>query len=429
MKRRFLLCGLLLLLVTVNYLDRSVLSVAAKDVAAEFHFSPVVMGYLFSSFTWTYALFIFLTGFLIDRFPTKRIQLVGGAIWSTATFVTGFAWGLPSFVGLRMLMGAAEATSLPTCAKIVREWMPASERGVATATFSAGTFAGPACGAVLVGTVASAFGWRASFMVAGALGLLWLVPFAIWFDRPEKAGWLDAGERALILGGRTGHAAEFDRQTPAATLLQLLSSRTLWALACTQACAIYANNVFLFWLPSYLQATRGLTLLKTGLFTAVPYAVAVPLSIGLGVISDRAIRRGDGVATGRRRNVVATSMLCAAVILAAPLVNNVWLLLALTTVSLVGIGTTLALNGALLSDLLPSPRNLGKATGTVWFIGQVVGISAPIISGYIIESAGYRFLFVVCGLMLIAGSTVCLTLTRRPLLAGDEAPAVVAAAT
>jgi ACS family glucarate transporter-like MFS transporter len=425
-RRRYLVCGLLFLLVTVNYLDRSVLSVAAKDVAAEFSFSPVVMGYLFASFVWIYALFIFLTGFMIDRFSTKGIQLVGGTIWSAATFLTAFVWSFPSFVGLRMLMGAAEATSLPTCNKIVREWMPAEERGIATTIFSAGTFAGPACGALLVGTVASAYGWRASFMAAGALGLLWLIPFAIWFDRPERVGWLKPEERAGILAARTGKTHEFDRQTPSASLAQLLRSRTLWALAFTQACAIYANNVFLFWLPSYLQSTRGLTLLKTGMFTAVPYALAVVLTIGIGLLSDRVVRSGGGVASGRRRNVVATAMLCASVILAAPLVENIWVLLALTTITLTGIGTTLALNGALLSDLLPSPRNLGKATGTVWFIGQLVGIAAPIVSGYVIASAGYRFLFVVCGLMLVAGSTVCLTLTRRPLLAGDE-PAALAA--
>jgi MFS family permease len=420
MRRRYLVCGLLFLLVTVNYLDRSVLSVAAKDVAAEFQFSPVAMGYLFSSFVWTYALFILITGFIIDRFSTRNIQLVGGAIWSTATLLTAFVWSFPSFLALRMLMGAAEATSLPTCNKIVREWMPAQERGVGTTMYSAGSFAGPALGALIVGTVSAAYGWRTAFMVAGALGLIWLIPFAIWFDRPERVKWLEPEERDKILAERTGNSAEFNRQTVPVALGRLLRSRTLWALAFTQACVIYSNNVFLFWLPSYLQETRGLSILKTGMFTSVPYALAVPLTIGIGLLSDRVVRRGGGVASGRRRNVVATAMLCASVILAAPLVENIWLMLALATVSLTGIGTTLALNGALLSDLLTSPRNLGKATGTVWFIGQLAGISAPIVSGYIIHSYGFRSLFVICGVALLAGSLVCLTLTRRPLLNAAE---------
>src|ERR1700691_2698805 len=71
MRRRYYVCGLLFLLITVNYLDRSVLPVAAKAVSTEFHFSPVAMGYLFSSFIWTYALFIFIAGFIVDRFSTK----------------------------------------------------------------------------------------------------------------------------------------------------------------------------------------------------------------------------------------------------------------------------------------------------------------------------------------------------------------------
>jgi ACS family glucarate transporter-like MFS transporter len=419
-RRRYFVCVILFLLVTVNFLDRSVLPVAAKDVAAEFHFSPVAMGYLFSSFVWTYALFFFFTGLLIDRFSTKRVQLVGGTIWAMATFLMAFVWSFPSFVLLRMIMGGAEATSLPTCNKIVREWMPAAERGVANSIFSAGSYAGPALGALLVGAVATAYGWRASFMVAGALGLIWLVPFAIWFGRPERVSWLSAEERNRILTERTGSIAEFDRETPPATVWQLLSSRTLWALAFTQTCAIYGNNVFLFWLPSYLQSTRGLTILKTGLFTAVPYALAVPLSIGIGVLSDRIVR-GGGVATGRRRNVVAIALLSAAAILAAPLVDNIWVLLALTTISLTGIGITLALNQALVSDLLASPRNLGKAIGTVSFIGQLVGITAPIVTGYIIAHTGsYRLVFMVGGALMILGSVVNFTLTRRPLLAGLE---------
>jgi MFS family permease len=428
MRRRYYICGLLFLLITVNYLDRAVLPVAAKDVSTEFHFSPVAMGYLFSSFIWTYALFIFIAGFIVDRFSTKRIQLAGCSIWSVATFLMAFVWSFPSFVGLRMLMGAAEATSLPAAYKIVREWMPAEERGVATAVVSAGTYSGPAFGALLVGAVTTAFGWRASFMVAGALGLIWLIPFAIWFDRPERVAWLKPEERNKIVAERTGNVADFDWKTPPASLLQLLSSRTLWGLALTQACAIYGNNVFLFWLPSYLRSTRDLTILKTGLFTAVPYALAVPLTIGIGLLSDRLVRSG-GVAGGRRRNVVAIGMLCAAVILAAPLVDNIWLLLALTTISLTGIGIVLGLNMALVSDLLPNPRNLGKAVGTVAFVGQVAGISAPIVTGYIIAWTGsYRLLFGVGGVLMILGSTVCLTLTRKPLLADEPAAGLAAPA-
>jgi ACS family glucarate transporter-like MFS transporter len=418
MRRRYYVCGLLFLLMTVNYLDRAVLPVAAKAVAREFHFSPVTMGYLFSAFVWTYALCMLIAGFIVDRFSTKWVQLVGGGIWSSATFLMAFVAGFPAFVGLRMIMGGAEATSIPACNKIVREWIPAGERGLANTVFSAGSFSGPALGAVLVGAVATAFGWRGSFVVAGALSLLWLVPFAIWFDRPERVGWLDPGEREKIITERTGSMAEFDRHTPPASVPQLLSSRTLWAFAVTQACAIYGNNVFLFWFPSYLQSTRDLTILKTGLFTAVPYALAVPVSIGVGLWSDGFVRRG-GVASGRRRNVVAVSLLFAAAILAAPLVHDIRLLLGLTAISLSGIGVALALNQALLSDLLASPRNLGKAIGSVSFIGQLAGISAPIVTGYIIAwTGGYRSLFVVGGILLIAGSTTCFALTRSPLLLG-----------
>jgi ACS family glucarate transporter-like MFS transporter len=114
-------------------------------------------------------------------------------------------------------------------------------------------------------------------------------------------------------------------------------------------------------------------------------------------------------------------MLCSAVILAAPLVDNIWLLLALTTISLTSVGTVLGLNLALLSDLLPNPRNLGKAVGTVVFVGQLAGITAPIATGYIIAWSGsYQWVFVAGSVLLIVGSTVCLTMTRKPLLVGEQ---------
>ncbi len=420
MKRRYWICFLLFLLITINCLDRAVLPVAAKSVSAEFHFSPIAMGYLFSSFVWAYALFTLLSGFIVDRVSTKQIQLVGGTIWSGATFLMAFVTGFGSFLLLRLVMGAAEATSLTTCNKIVREWMPARERGIATSTFTAGSYLGPALGGVLVGAVTSALGWRAAFMVAGALGLIWLLPFAIWFGRPEHVRWLAAPEREKIVAERAGRIADFDRETPPASIFELLACRTLWGLIITQFCAIYGNNVFLFWLPSYLQATRDLTVLKTGLFTAVPYALAVPLTIAIGLLSDRIIQR-RGAASGMRRNVIAVAMLCAAVVLAAPLISNIWLLLGLVTISLSGIGTVLGLNLALISDLLPNPRNLGKAAGTMMFFGQIAGITAPIVTGYIIAGTGsYQWVFAAGSVLLIFGSTACLTMTRRPLLAGPE---------
>jgi MFS family permease len=200
-------------------------------------------------------------------------------------------------------------------------------------------------------------------------------------------------------------------------LLRLMRTKTLWGLALTQGCNVYCQYLFLTWLPSYLQSTKHLTLLKTGLYTAVPYAVAVVLCIAMGRLSDRLLAR-SGAASGRRRNMIASAMMIAAVILLAPFLENVWVLLALITISLTGIATTTSLNFALLNDLLPNPKDVGKAMGFLVVGGNAFGLLAPIVTGYVISISGsYDWAFGIAGLLLVCGATATLTLTRKPMVA------------
>jgi len=196
--RRGWIYALMLALVTINYMDRSALGIVAQSVRGEFSLSPIEMGYLFSSFLWTYTLCILPIGILLDRFSPRNINAIGITFWSLAMAATAGVWSFATLIVVRMVMGAGEATSIPSCGRIVREWMPASERGVANAFWSAGSFLGPALGAIVTAAIASAWGWRAAFIILGAMGLIWLACNLLWFDRPEKVSWLSADERKKL---------------------------------------------------------------------------------------------------------------------------------------------------------------------------------------------------------------------------------------
>ena len=161
---------LTLALVTINYMDRSALGVVAQAVRGEFGLSPVQMGYLFSSFLWSYVIFLLPIGIMLDRSTARNINSAGIALWSLAMVATAGVGSFAALLGTRLVMGAGEATSIPSCGRIVREWMPAQERGVANVFWSAGSFLGPALGAVVVAAITSAWGWRAAFVVLGVLG-------------------------------------------------------------------------------------------------------------------------------------------------------------------------------------------------------------------------------------------------------------------
>ncbi len=129
--RRGWVCLFLFTLTSINYADRVALSVAAKPISTEFHLSNVEMGYLLSSFLWFYVFCLIPVGLLVDRYGGKVVNGFGITLWSAATVLTGFAPNWIFMLGTRIAMGVGESTSWPASNRIIREWFPASERGLA----------------------------------------------------------------------------------------------------------------------------------------------------------------------------------------------------------------------------------------------------------------------------------------------------------
>jgi MFS family permease len=395
---RLTLYLLLFALITINYADRIALSVGAAPIAAEFAISPVGMGFLFSCFLWSYVLCLIPWGMVTDRIGIRAVSGIGIALWSAATVLTGFAPGLAWLFGARLAMGAGEASAFPAAGRAVREWVPASEYGLASMLVISGGYAGPAIGSVLFGWFATSLGWRGGFIALGGIGFLWLLASLLWFRKPAISS-----------------PAPVPTDRRPGGLRVLLASRTMWGLLLTQGACVYSHYLFLTWLPSYLQLTRHLTILKTGLFSAIPFAATVICSLAIATLSDRLLRAA-GSQTGQRRWMVAGMLLISTVVLLTPLVRNIWLILLLVTVSLTGTSAATGLNAALLTDLLPSSSNAGTANSVLVVGGNSFGMLAPIVTGYVIAGTGsYDAAWLISGALLIAGMIVTMTMTRRPI--------------
>jgi ACS family glucarate transporter-like MFS transporter len=420
--KRYWIALMLFSLAMINYIDRVTLSFAATPISREFALSPVALGYLFSSFLWTYTIFLIPMGMLVDRFGAKRVAGFGLGLWSAATAATGIAWSFPALLATRLLMGAGEATSNPAGARVVREWIPASERGITNAIFNSGSYAGPAICALAAGPIMAALGWPALFFTAGGIGFVWLLCWLIWFAPPEEAVWLGEEERQKILNERGARKVDFGASAPKTGLLGLLrKGPTLWGLALTQGCNVYCQYLFLTWMPSYLQNEKGLAFAKTGFYAAVPYAIAVVLCIIVGRVSDRLLKGDTG--GGKRRYMIACAMLLAAIILFAPLVESLWVILGLIAISLTGVASTTSLNFALLNDLIRRPQDVGVAMGFLVVGGNIFGLMAPIVTGYVVAETGhFDRAFMIAAILLVVGATSILTLTRHAL--GDASDAL-----
>jgi ACS family glucarate transporter-like MFS transporter len=134
----------------INYMDRTSLSIAVPVIAKEFHWNSGTVGVVLSSFMWTYAACLIPWGWMTDRIGTRKVNGLSVSLWSISAMLTGAAVGFGTMIAAMLLLGVGEAASLPTAGKVVRQWFPARERGLATAIFNAGTFAGPAISAPIV---------------------------------------------------------------------------------------------------------------------------------------------------------------------------------------------------------------------------------------------------------------------------------------
>lgn len=414
-KRRMWIYTLMFLLAAINYIDRSALSVAAAPLAREFQLDSVQLGYLFSSFLWLYVLCLVPMGVVVDRLGTRTVNALGIGLWSTATVLTGLVGSFGALLGTRVIMGVGEATTYPAAGRVIHEWIPVRERALFTTIFNSGAYFGPAIGSITLAWLVAEYGWRSAFYLCGAIGFCWLAAWLIWFRQPEQARWLGAEERSLILRER-GDLATTGADVPAMGVVKLLMSRSMIGMMLTQGCAVYTQYLFLTWLPNYLQVSRGISMLKSGPLTALPYLGAVVLTIALGKLSDSLLT--DATArSGGRRSMVALAMLASSVLLLMPFVSDLSVILLLITIALSGVATTVGLNIALLSDLLRSPGDAGRATGMLILGGNIFGILAPIVTGYVIQITGsFDYAFVIAGALLVCGALSALLLTRRPIV-------------
>ena len=413
--RRYWIFVFMFLLATINYVDRVALSVSSTPIAAEFGISKVELGYLFSSFLWLYVVCLVPMGMIVDKLGTRTVNAAGIGLWSIATALTGLATGFGMLIATRVVMGVGESTTYPAAGRVIREWIPLKERALFTAIFNGGAYFGPALGGLVLAGLVGAIGWRMTFLICAAIGFVWLLAWMIWFRKPEEVSWLSDEERAFILRERNGSAGVTPADGHSIGLRGLLSSPSMLGLMVTQGCAVYTQYFFLTWLPNYLQTERGMSILKSGALMSLPFIGAVILTVIFGKLSDSMLDEENARQGGRRR-LGALCMLFGSVILLTPLVDNVYLVLVLITIALGGVASAVALNIAMVGDLLRSSADCGRATGLLILGGNIFGIMAPIVTGYVVQSTGsFNMAFIVAGALLAFGAATVFLLARTPI--------------
>jgi ACS family glucarate transporter-like MFS transporter len=423
MPRRVFVYALLFLMTGISYLDRVNLSVAAGPLAKQMGLSPVELGWLFSGFLWTYIIFLVPAGWMADRFGFRVIGALAITIWSLATAATGAAAGLVGLAASRFVLGAGEAAAWPVGVRAVRAWAPRSEYGVAVASISLGQSAGGAFGAFLVGWLVRDFGWRTSFAVTGVLGLIWAAVWLIFVRDPARTGWLGAAEREMILATRD---QEVQRGTPS-SVAKLLASRALWGTMLGQGCLVYGYYMLLTWLPSYLQSQRHIAVFGSGADTAIIYGAAVIGGLVLGRATDH-VFTVDALRRGARKTAVVLSVIPAILMATTPWLPSIWSLVLVLAIAVTFLANAISLNAALCNDLVLNPADSGKAIGIFTCGANVIGVTAPIVTGYLVgASKQFDAAFLLTGVVLALGAVILLVVVRGnigPAAGPTDAPAL-----
>jgi ACS family glucarate transporter-like MFS transporter len=278
----------------VAYLDRVNISIAGSSMQKEFHLDNIQLGWVFSSFVLGYALFQAPGGRLADRFGPRRILSIAAVWW--AVFTALVAWvpaGMPgvlaALLAARFLLGIGEAMVFPAANRLVAEWIPTGERGLANGLIFAGVGAGAGITPPLITWILLHYGWRWSFWICALIGLgAGLIWYLIARDRPEDHPWVKPAELGHIRSG-TPKPALAGRES--LSWRMILSDRNVWALTVSYFAFGYVSYIFFTWFFIYLNTVRGLDLKASAFFGMLPFlAMAVFSPVG-GYLSDRLARR------------------------------------------------------------------------------------------------------------------------------------------
>lgn len=402
--------ALLVLTGTLNYLDRSALSVANASIKNEMGLSLGEMGVLLSAFSWSYAFAQLPVGGLIDRYRPRLVLTVGIFLWSVAQAACGLVRGFGTFIAARVALGIGESPQYPTAARVVSDWFPKERRGLPTGIFNAASPLGTAIAPPLLSVMVVTWGWRAMFVV---LGLAGIVVAAIWWQlyrNPQDVS-LDPAERAVI----EPEAVAAPTRPAFAEWRALFGHLTTWGMIFGFFGSVYLNWLYLTWLPSYLQIERGMDTIKSGFAAFVPFFCGFIGCLVAGWLSDWLVRRTGSVLGGRKLLIIVAMLGMAGFTLPAALVtsNSVALLCISGAVFLANVASVGS--WALVSAVAP-PRQVASLGALQNFGGFVGGALAPIVTGYVVDATGSFVPAMVIGAAVVTVSAfIYLVAVRRPI--------------
>jgi len=405
---RWMICGLLFLAATINYIDRQVIGILKSTLQPQFGWSEIDYSDIVFSFQLAYAIGFIIAGRLIDRIGTKAGFALALTVWSlaamahaaattigtTAAVMLGFlglnySASVAGFIVARFALGLGESGNFPAAIKTVAEWFPRRERAFATGLFNAGSNVGVIVAPLVVPWLTLHWSWRVAFAATGLTGLVWTLFWWPLYRTPAEHPRLGPGERQYI---------ESDPAEPAIKVswAELVRHRQAWAFAVGKFLTDSVWWFYLFWFPLFMADTFGVDLRNIGLPMVTVYLLADVGSIGGGWLSSNLLKQGWTPNAARKTAMLVCAILILPVVM-APRVENAWVavwLVGLAAAAHQGFSANIF---TITSDMFPK-HAIGTVVGFGGFAGAMGGFLMNLGAGWFRENQGsYVSMFTIAG--------------------------------
>ncbi|KPK85995.1 MAG: MFS transporter [Bacteroides sp. SM23_62_1] len=395
---RWTICALIFFATTVNYLDRQVIGILAPVLKSDLGIGELEYGYIIICFQAAYALGMLIAGRIIDKLGTKIGYALALLIWSIAAMAHALAKGAAGFGVARAFLGISEAGNFPAAVKTVAEWFPKKERALAIGIFNSGTNVGAILAPLIVPWLIVKFGWQMAFIVTGAIGMIWLLFWFIYYEVPEKQKRLSKAEFEYILSDKE----EIVKKS--IPWIKLLKFRQTWAFFAGKFLTDPVWWFYLFWIPKWLSDVQGreLDVKEFGLPLVVIYTATTIGSVFGGWLSSSFINRGWPVHRSRAVAMLIFAFLVIPVIFTQASWIGFWGAIGLISLAAASHQAWSANIFTTVSDMFPKEA-VASVTGIGGMAGAVGGMLIAGFAGNILEffeekghiEAGYFILFII----------------------------------
>ena len=411
--KRWYIVLLLVLCYNFVYLGRASISIAGPVLMKEYNWNGTDFGLVSTAFFIGYALTMLPAGWLSDKFGSTKVIVAGTLLWSIFTFLTPVGAAAISFIiVIRIVVGIGQGVTLPSASSLISRWIPKSE----AATAQGATLVGIPFGVVfaMLGGVylIQNYSWQTIFYIFSIFGPIWCI---LWIkfgkNSPDDDPSISKEELEYIKKGQ-GSSTVVNSELPTFSAKQIFSVPSVWFAIFSYFCFNYVFYLLLTWLPTYLAVGRGFTLVKSGMFTVIPYVVAMfTYPIG-GILADWASKKfGDNI--GRKLFPVIGLVAGGIALIFGAQAEN-----AATAVFLIAASMgflTLTQGGFFSIPIIFAPKNVGTIVGMYGFIGTMAGIMAPIITGIVVDAMGYNMALFFGSGFAIAGALLMFFANIKPI--------------